>query len=188
MATKIGINGFGRIGRLVLRTINQYHRNELEVVAVNDLANIKTNAHLLKWDSNYGQYSGNIEVAGDAIMVDGRKITVIAEKDPSKIQWKNLGADIVIESTGFFTDATKAAGQWNHVRLLISSTRCEHAINGVKYFDYVLGSADFNARVAKSKFATWPKFAKYKIGHIALQGDHGDISFANIKLRPLPAK
>ncbi len=89
--------------------------------------------------------------------------------------------------TGKTLDATKAAGQWNHVRLLISSTRCEHAINGVKYFDYVLGSADFNARVAKSKFAKMPMFAKTGKGHIALQGDHGQVSFRNIKVREIPA-
>jgi len=109
MATKIGINGFGRIGRLVLRTINKYHRDRIEVVAVNDLADIKTNAHLLKWDSNYGQYPGTVEHTADTITVDGKMIKVVAERDPGKIPWKDLGAEMVIESTGLFTDATKAA-------------------------------------------------------------------------------
>lgn len=90
--------------------------------------------------------------------------------------------------TGKPVDATKAVGQWNHVRLVCNGPHVEHWMNGVKYCEYEIGSDDFNRRVAQSKFAAWPKFAKYATGHIALQGDHGDISFANIKLRPLPAK
>jgi len=86
-------------------------------------------------------------------------------------------------NTGKPLDATKPVGQWNHVRLLISPEKCEHEINGVKYFDYVLGSEDFNRRVAKSKFARMPHFAKSDTGYIALQGDHGSISFRNIKIR-----
>jgi hypothetical protein len=84
-------------------------------------------------------------------------------------------------------DATKPAGEWNHIRLLISPEKCEHDINGVKYFEYVLGSEDFNSRVAKSKFASMPHFAKSKSGYLALQGDHGEVSFRNIKIRPLGA-
>jgi len=109
MTTKIGINGFGRIGRLTFRGIKQYHARDLEVVAVNDLTDAKTNAHLLKWDSNYGRYPGTVEATDDAIIVDGKKTTVIAERDPAKIPWRKYGAEIVIESTGLFTDATKAA-------------------------------------------------------------------------------
>jgi glyceraldehyde 3-phosphate dehydrogenase len=109
MATRIGINGFGRIGRLTLRAINQYHRSKLEVVAVNDLANTKTNAHLLKWDSNYGKYPGTVTAGEDSIIVDGKTIKALAEKEPGKIPWRDYGVDIVIESTGHFTDATKAA-------------------------------------------------------------------------------
>ena len=90
--------------------------------------------------------------------------------------------------TGKPLDATKPVGEWNHVRLLISKEKCEHEINGVKYFEYVLGSEDFNARVAKSKFARMPGFAQAPTGFIALQGDHGSISFRNIKVRPLEAK
>ncbi len=85
-------------------------------------------------------------------------------------------------------DATKPAGEWNHVRLLISPKKCEHEINGVKYFEYVLGSEDFKARVAKSKFASMPDFAKFDAGYIALQGDHGRIAFRNIKVRAVEAK
>jgi glyceraldehyde 3-phosphate dehydrogenase len=109
MTTKIGINGFGRIGRLTFRSINKYHGGDLEIVAVNDLTDTGTNAHLLKWDSNFGAYPGTVEASDDAITVDGKKISVIAERDPAKIAWGDYGVDIVIESTGFFTDATKAA-------------------------------------------------------------------------------
>jgi len=109
MTTKIGINGFGRIGRLTFRTINQYHKGNLEIVAVNDLTDNKTNAHLLKWDSTFGQYKGTVEAAEDGILVDGKKVKVLAEKDPAQIAWRDYGVDIVIESTGRFTDATKAA-------------------------------------------------------------------------------
>ena len=87
--------------------------------------------------------------------------------------------------TGQTLDATKPVGEWNHVRLLISRAKCEHEINGVKYFEYVLGSDDFNTRVAKSKFGKMPLFAKSDSGFIALQGDHGSVSFRNIKIRPI---
>ncbi|OGO24791.1 MAG: type I glyceraldehyde-3-phosphate dehydrogenase [Chloroflexi bacterium RBG_16_51_9] len=110
MATKIGINGFGRIGRLTFRTITQRHKGELEIVAVNDLTDTKTNAHLLKWDSSYGRYPGTVEASANSIIVDGKNVMVIAERDPTKIPWRDFGAEIVIESTGFFEDATKAAG------------------------------------------------------------------------------
>ncbi len=109
MATKIGINGFGRIGRLTFRSIKQYHNDNLEVTAINDLTNAKTNAHLLKWDSTYGPYPGKVEATEDSIIVDGSKIRVLAERDPGKIPWQDHNVDIVIESTGLFTDGTKAA-------------------------------------------------------------------------------
>jgi glyceraldehyde 3-phosphate dehydrogenase len=108
MVTKIGINGFGRIGRLTFKAINQLHPDKLEVVAINDLTDSKTNAHLLKWDSTYGRYPGEIAAEGDFIIVNGKKVKVVAEKDPAKIPWNALGIDIVIESTGLFTDAAKA--------------------------------------------------------------------------------
>ncbi len=109
MATRIGINGFGRVGRLTLRTLNQYHRDNLEVVAINDLTDTKTNAHLLKWDSSYGAYPGDVKSSEDSIIVDSKQIKIFSERDPANIPWSNLGVDIVIESTGAFTDATKAA-------------------------------------------------------------------------------
>lgn len=108
MTVKIGINGFGRIGRLVFRTIKQRHPGEIEVVAVNDLFDPATNAHLLKYDSTYGQFEGSVEVKDGNLVIDGKTVKVTAEKDPANIKWKDMGVDIVIESTGFFTDATKA--------------------------------------------------------------------------------
>ena len=109
MATRIGINGFGRVGRLTLRAVNQYHKGKLEVAAINDLTDTKTNAHLLKWDSTYGPYGGKVEATEDSIIVDGNKVQVLSERDPANISWRDYGVDIVIESTGLFTDATKAA-------------------------------------------------------------------------------
>ncbi len=108
MATRIGINGFGRIGRLSLRTILERYPDELEVVAVNDLTDPKTNAHLLKYDSTYGPFKGEIGTEGGDIHVNGKAIKVFAERDPAAIDWSSVGVDIVVESTGFFTDATKA--------------------------------------------------------------------------------
>ncbi len=108
MTVKIGINGFGRIGRQALRAINERHPNEIEVVAVNDLFDPATNAHLFKYDSTYGKYPGTVEVKDGHLVVDGKTITVTAEKDPAAIKWKDMGVQIVIESTGLFTDANKA--------------------------------------------------------------------------------
>jgi glyceraldehyde 3-phosphate dehydrogenase len=104
MATKIGINGFGRIGRLVARAILARKDNQLELVAINDLTDAKTNAHLLKYDSGHGRLEGDVKAtAEDEISVDGRKIKVFKEKDPAAINWKSLGVEIVVESTGLFT-------------------------------------------------------------------------------------
>jgi glyceraldehyde 3-phosphate dehydrogenase len=109
MVTKVGINGFGRIGRQVLKAITDRHGDTLEVVAINDLVAIETNATLLKFDSNYGRWAHDIRAEADGIAVDGRLIKVFSERDPGAIPWGSVGAEIVIESTGFFTDATKAA-------------------------------------------------------------------------------
>jgi glyceraldehyde 3-phosphate dehydrogenase len=108
MPVKVGINGFGRIGRLVLRAIHERYPNDIQVIAINDLFDATTNAHLLKYDSTYGRYAGSVEVQDGHLVVDGKKITVTAERDPGAIKWKDMGVEVVIESTGLFTDATKA--------------------------------------------------------------------------------
>ena len=113
MVTRIGINGFGRIGRQVLRATIERHPEKLAVAAVNDLTDAKTNAHLFRYDSTYGRYPGTVEVDEDALIIDGKQVKVLSERDPAKIPWGDLGADIVIESTGIFTDATRAA---NHIK------------------------------------------------------------------------
>jgi glyceraldehyde 3-phosphate dehydrogenase len=110
MAIKVGINGFGRIGRLALRTIKERTAGKVEVVAINDLFDAATNAHLLKYDSTYGAYAGTVEVKDGNLVVDGKTIKVFAEKDLNAIKWGDLGVDIVLEGTGLFTDATKSRG------------------------------------------------------------------------------
>jgi glyceraldehyde 3-phosphate dehydrogenase len=110
MVTRIGINGFGRIGRQVLRATLERHPGKLEVVAVNDLSDSKTNAHLFKYDTNYGIYPGEVKPTERGISIEGKEIQVLAERDPSNLPWGDLGIDIVVESTGIFTDAEKAAG------------------------------------------------------------------------------
>jgi glyceraldehyde 3-phosphate dehydrogenase len=113
MATRIGINGFGRIGRLTLRTILQRHADSLEVVALNDLTDCKTNAHLMKWDTTYGPYAGEVSYDSDEVIVDGKPIKVYAQTDPGQIPWDELGVEVVLECTGRFTDATQAAAHRN---------------------------------------------------------------------------
>ncbi|HWP23788.1 MAG TPA: type I glyceraldehyde-3-phosphate dehydrogenase [Candidatus Binatia bacterium] len=107
MQTRIAINGFGRIGRLVLRTVLERHKGELAVVAVNDMADLKTNAHLFRYDSTYGIFPGTVEIGEGVIRVDGQSIAVLNERDPARLPWKKLGVDIAIESTGVFTDAAQ---------------------------------------------------------------------------------
>jgi len=113
MTVKVGINGFGRIGRQVFKAIRDRHPGEIEVVAVNDLFDAKTNAHLLKYDSNYGRFNGTVETGDSSIVVDGRPVVTFAERDPGAIPWGEVGAEIVIESTGLFTDADKARAHLN---------------------------------------------------------------------------
>ncbi|MCL6431574.1 MAG: type I glyceraldehyde-3-phosphate dehydrogenase [Anaerolineae bacterium] len=108
MATRIGINGFGRIGRQTLKAILDYYPSDFEIVAINDLFDPQTNAHLLKYDSNYGRFPGTVEVQGEQLVVNGRSIRVLAMKDPAQLPWKDLGVELVIESSGVFTDAAKA--------------------------------------------------------------------------------
>jgi glyceraldehyde 3-phosphate dehydrogenase len=109
MATRVGINGFGRIGRQSLKAMMERHPRDLEVVALNDLTDTKTNAHLLKYDSTYGHFPGEIETTPDSLIVNGHTIKVISQRDPAQIPWSDLGVELVLESTGLFTDASKAA-------------------------------------------------------------------------------
>jgi glyceraldehyde 3-phosphate dehydrogenase len=123
MTTKIGINGFGRVGRQALRIIREKYPDKLEVAAVNDLFDAATNAHLFEYDTNYGTYHGSVEAQGSDLMVDGRAIRVLAERDPAKLPWRDLGVQVVIESTGVFTEGPKAAAhiQAGAKKVLISA-------------------------------------------------------------------
>ena len=142
---KIAINGFGRIGRLSAKAILKYP--ELEIVAVNDLADAKTLAHLFKHDSTYGTFDGGVQATDKEIIINGKKIKVLAEKEPEKLLWKDLGVDLVIESTGKFTDKNNAS---------------KHLIAGAKYvlisapvsdadITVVLGVNDKDLDLAKHK-------------------------------------
>ena len=111
MAIKVGINGFGRIGRQVFKAIKERHPNDLEVVAINDLFDVKTNAHLFKYDSNYGIYDGTVVVKDGNLVVDGDEVKVFSERNPADLPWKDLGVEIVIESTGVFRDAIGGNGK-----------------------------------------------------------------------------
>ena len=107
MAVKVGINGFGRIGRLVFRAALE--NPEIEIVAANDLADVETNAHLLKYDSTHGKLNRSVEVKSGSIFVDGKEVKILSEKDPAQLPWGDLGVDIVVESTGVFRDAEEQA-------------------------------------------------------------------------------
>jgi glyceraldehyde 3-phosphate dehydrogenase len=107
MATTVAINGFGRIGRLVLRSMLQRYKKQLSVLAVNDMADLQTNAHLFRYDSTYGIYPGKVETGEGTLKIDGRSIEVHNQKEPTRLPWKQLGVDIVIESTGVFTDGAQ---------------------------------------------------------------------------------
>ncbi len=129
---------------------------------------------------------------GGAVWATGPEIQLednAKAADPQKCGWLyGLYQPPIDEKTGKTLDATKPAGEWNHLRVVISPDGSLHEMNGVKYVEYVIGSEDFNARVAKSKFGKMPKFAKSGSGYIALQGDHGEVSFRNVKIRALEAK
>jgi glyceraldehyde 3-phosphate dehydrogenase len=109
MAIRVGINGFGRIGRQALKAMLERHSDSIEVVALNDITDTTTNAHLFKYDSTYGRYPGTVEAREDSLVIDGRGVKVFAQRDPAQIPWGDLGVQLVIESTGLFTDAEKAA-------------------------------------------------------------------------------
>ena len=111
MAIKVGINGYGRIGRNILRALYEAGRNgEIEIVAINDLGDANTNAHLTRYDSTHGKFGGEISVDGDSLVVNGDRIRVLAERNPANLPWKELGVQVVLECTGLFTSKEKAAG------------------------------------------------------------------------------
>jgi glyceraldehyde 3-phosphate dehydrogenase len=109
MAIRVGINGFGRIGRQVVRALKEKYSGVIDVIAFNDLGDLETMAHLFRYDSNYGRFPGKVEVADGALVINGDAVKAVAEKEPAKIPWGDLGCDIVLESTGIFTDKDKAA-------------------------------------------------------------------------------
>src|SRR5438876_298271 len=103
MSVRVAINGFGRIGRNVLRAIVEAERTDIEVVAINDLAPVETNAHLLRYDSVHGRFPGEVKIEGNSISVGNGKIKVTAIKDPTQLPWQELGVDVALECTGIFT-------------------------------------------------------------------------------------
>ncbi len=111
MTTKVGINGFGRIGRQVLKAIMESHSDTLEVVAINDLFPAETNAHLFKYDTNYGRFDGTVEVSGGNLVINGKTIRVLQERNPADLPWGEMGVEIVVESTGVFRDANPSNGK-----------------------------------------------------------------------------
>ncbi len=108
MAIRVGINGFGRIGRQVLKALKEQYKSDIDVIAFNDLGDLDTMAHLFRYDSNYGRYPGTVEIRDGALVVDGNGIKALAERDPASLPWGDLGVDVVIESTGHFTDRDSA--------------------------------------------------------------------------------
>jgi hypothetical protein len=160
-------------------TSNQYQWFELQLdYNISEAGNSGIMYHV-------GDTGGAVWATGPEFQLEDNK----EARDPIRCGWLyQLYQPPIDPATGKTLDATKPVGEWNHVRLLISPDKCEHDINGVKYFEYVLGSDDFNARVAKSKFSKMPGFAKSPTGYIALQGDHGQVSFRNIKVRVIEAK
>src|SRR6185437_16700909 len=109
MATRVAINGFGLIGRQSLKAMLERYPNDIEVVAINDVADLEANAHLFRYDSTYGRFDGTVETGENELIINGKHIRVFSDRDPGQIPWGQVDAQIVIESTGFFTDATKAA-------------------------------------------------------------------------------
>jgi glyceraldehyde 3-phosphate dehydrogenase len=127
MATRVGINGFGRIGRQSLKAMLERHPDEIEVVAINDITDTETNAHLFRYDTTYGRFEGDVQVIENDIVINGNRIKVFAQKDPGQIPWGEIGAQIVVESTGFFTDGQKASAHLRDgVKKVIISAPATH--------------------------------------------------------------
>jgi len=192
------LNGWHNFKKVGVRPGWQARDGALVCVDPHDAGDIVTSekfgAFELQLDYNIseGGNSGiifHVTDEGDTVWATGPEFQLednAKAADAQRCGWLYGLYEPPVESrTGKILDATKPAGEWNHVRLVVTPAKCVHEINGVKYFEYVIGSADFNARVTKSKFGTMPRFAKAGSGFLSLQGDHGQVSFRNIKIRPL---
>jgi glyceraldehyde 3-phosphate dehydrogenase len=142
MTVKVGLNGFGRIGRQVLKIMLQRHAGDLEVVAINDLWDPQTNAQLFKYDSTYGKFGGSVEVVEGNLVVDGKTIKVLAERNPADLPWGDLGVDIVLEGTGVFRDTTKTPGPQSHLEAGAKKVVLTAPAKGGKVLTVVLGVND----------------------------------------------
>ena len=178
MTTRVGINGFGRIGRLVLRATKALYPEKLEVAAVNDLTDARTNAHLLKYDTTYGQYPGEVEAHNGDLIVDGRSIRVFSERDPAQIPWSEMGVDLVVESTGIFTDAQKAAGhlEGGAKKVVISAPAQGEDLTVVLGVNGHLYDPDKHKIVSNASCTTNCFATMVKVVHDAFGVEHGVMS------------
>ncbi len=178
MTTRVGINGFGRIGRLVLRAMTSLHPDKLQVAAVNDLTDAKTNAHLFKYDTNYGGYEGVVEARDGDLVVDGNSIRVFSERDPAQIPWSELGVELVVESTGLFTDAEKASGhfQGGAKKVVISAPARGEDLTVVLGVNDHLYDADKHKIVSNASCTTNCFAPMVKVLHDAFGIEHGLMS------------
>ena len=178
MVTRVGINGFGRIGRLVLRATNSLHPDKLEVAAVNDLTDAKTNAHLYKYDTSYGPYEGTVEANNGDLVVDGHSIKVFSERDPAQIPWAEMGIDLVIESTGIFTDAEQARGHLagGAKKVVISAPATGEDLTIVLGVNDHLYDADKHTIVSNASCTTNCLAPMVKVLHDAFGIEHGLMS------------
>ena len=178
MVTRVGINGFGRIGRLVLRATNSLHSDKLEVAAVNDLTDAKTNAHLYKYDTSYGPYEGTVEANNGDLVVDGHSIKVFSERDPAQIPWGEMGIDLVIESTGIFTEAEKARGHLagGAKKVVISAPATGEDLTIVLGVNDHLYDAEKHAIVSNASCTTNCFAPMVKVLHDAFGIEHGLMS------------
>ncbi len=149
MTTKVGINGFGRIGRQLLKIILERYPGELEVVGINDLWDTATNAQLFKYDSSYGKFDGSVEVVDGNLVINGKTIQVFAERNPADLPWGDLGVDIVFEGTGVFRDPTKTPGPQSHIEAGAKKVILTAPAKGGDVFTAVMGVNDGDYDPAK---------------------------------------
>ena len=178
MVTRIGINGFGRIGRLVLRANEDRNAGKVEVAAVNDLTDAKTNAHLLKYDTNYGRFPGTVEAKDNDLVVNGRNIKVFSERDPAQIPWGEMGVDLVIESTGIFTNAEQASGhlKGGAKKVIISAPASGEDLTIVLGVNNELYDADKHHIISNASCTTNCFATMVKVLHDAFGVEHGLMS------------